>query len=288
MTKPGVAALPAGTLVGRALAHLEAGACDSLLLAREVLGLQAAPPAVADRVAVALLGADPRVRRLADGRWCLITRMPGGFPARGLAQASFAVVDVETTGTSPRRGDRVIEIAVIGVDAAGVRTLYHSLVNPGLPVPRWVRALTGITDELLKERPAFAAIAADVVAALAGRVFVAHNARFDWAFVSHELKVARDLQLEGPRLCTVGLARRLVPGLKSRGLDGLTRFFGVDIHERHRAEGDALATAEVLKRLLALAADKGVTSVAELEALGRRRRARWRRRSALPTPVTEL
>jgi DNA polymerase-3 subunit epsilon len=287
MTPPGVAAVPAWTLVGRALARLDAGACDSVLLAREVLGLQAAPAAVADRVAVALLAADPRVRRLADGRWCLVTRMPGGVGGHALAQASFAVVDVETTGTSPRRGGRVIEIAVIGVDAAGVRPLYHSLVNPGLPLPRWVRALTGITDELLKGRPAFAAIADAVIAALAGRVFVAHNARFDWAFVSHELRIARDLKLEGPCLCTVRLARRLVPGLKSRGLDNLTRCFGVDIRERHRAEGDAVATAEVLRRLLALAADKGVTSVAELEALGWRRRVRRRRRSARPTPVTE-
>ncbi|HXV85817.1 MAG TPA: 3'-5' exonuclease, partial [Gemmatimonadales bacterium] len=211
------------------------------------------------------------------------------FPSADLlGQTTFAVVDVETTGTSPRLGDRVIEIAVIGLDQSGVRPLHHSLLDPGRPVPRWVQGLTGITDDMLRGRPRFADVADDVMAALGGRVFVAHNARFDWAFVSHELRRARDRVLDGPRLCTVRLTRRLVPGLKSRGLDSVTRFFGVEVLDRHRALGDATATAEVLRRLLGLAADSGVTTLSELQALGWRRGARRRRRTALPTPVTEL
>jgi DNA polymerase-3 subunit epsilon len=290
VTGPGIAAVPAGTLAGRALARLAVSPCDSLALAREVLGLAAASAAVAERVAAALLGADPRVRRLADGRWCVSGWAANGGPAaNALRQASFAVVDVETTGTSPRRGDRVIEIAVVGLDSTGVRLLYHSLINPGLPVPRWVGTLTGITNEMLRDRPRFAEIADDLLAALAGRVFVAHNAGFDWAFVSSELWAARDLRLDGPRLCTVRLAKRLVPGLKSRGLDSLARFFGIEIQQRHRAQGDAGATAQVLERLIGLALEQGLTTVAELEALGRRPGARRRRRpSALPRPVTEI
>jgi DNA polymerase-3 subunit epsilon len=286
-----MAAVPSGTLAGRALARLAVSPCDSLVLAREVLGLAAASAAVAERVVAALLGADPRVRRLADGRWCASGwgSANGGPAANALRQASFAVVDVETTGTSPRRGDRVIEIAVVGLDSTGVRLLYHSLINPGLPVPRWVGTLTGITNEMLRDRPRFAEVADDLMAALAGRVFVAHNAGFDWAFVSSELRAARDVRLDGPRLCTVRLAKRLVPGLKSRGLDSLARFFGVEIHQRHRAQGDAGATAQVLERLIGLALEQGLTTVAELEALGRRPGVRRRRRpSALPRPVTEI
>jgi DNA polymerase-3 subunit epsilon len=282
----GLAAVPAGTLVDRSLARLAAGPCDSRTLALEVLGLGMAPDAVADRIAVALLGADPRVRRLADGRWGAVERKVGSA-GDFLDQARYAVVDVETTGTSPRRGDRVIEIAVVGLDRGGVRLLHHSLINPGRFVPRWVAALTGITDTMLRDRPSFAEIADDVLAALAGRVFVAHNARFDWAFVSQELRRARDVVLQGPRLCTVRLTRRLVPGLKSRGLDSVTRFFGVEVVDRHRAKGDATATAEVLRRLLGLAADRGATTVSDLEALGWRR-GRRRRRTALPTPMQEL
>lgn len=284
----GVAAVPAGTLVDRSLARLAAGPCDSVTLAREVLGLAVAPEAVAERVAVALLGADPRVRRLGDGRWSAVRWTPGSPSTDLLDQASFAVVDVETTGTSPARGGRVIEIAVVGLDRAGARLLCHSLINPGRPVPRWVQGLTGITDEMLRDRPSFPEVADEVIAALAGRVFVAHNAQFDWAFVSHELRRARDLVLDGPRLCTVRLTRRLVPALKSRGLDSVTRFFGVEVVGRHRAAGDANATAEVLQRLLRLALERGATTVAELEALAWRRGGGRRRRTALPTPLSDL
>ena len=89
-----------------------------------------------------------------------------------------------------------------------------------------------------------------MVEALAGRVFVAHNARFDWNFVSAEVRRARDLALDGPRLCTVRLARRLVKGIRSCGLDSLTHWFGFANAARHRAAGDALVTAELLERLL--------------------------------------
>jgi len=286
VTSAGVAAVRAGTLVDRTLGRLTAGPCDSLAIARDVLGLAAASAMVAERVTVALLGADPRVRRLADGRWSAVVWSGGAMPADALEHASFAVVDVETTGVSPARGDRIIEIAVVGLDPSGARMLHHSLVNPGRSVPRWVRGLTGITDEMLRDRPTFAEIADEVMAALAGRVFVAHNARFDWAFVSHELRRTRHLVLDGPRLCTVRLARRLVPGLKSRGLDSVTRFFGIDVVGRHRADGDAAATARELERLLALAAERGATTVAELEAIGWR--GKRQRRSALPTPVAEI
>ena len=117
-------------------------------------------------------------------------------------------------------------------------------------------------------------MAGQVLAALAGRVFVAHNARFDWGFVTAELRRARDLTLDGPRLCTVRLARRLLPQLESRSLDSLTYFFGLTNPARHRAAGDALATAELLGRLLDLAREQGARTLADLDALTRGRTAR--------------
>ena len=87
---------------------------------------------------------------------------------------------------------------------------------------RAVCAITNITNDMVRHAPRFAELAERVLAALAGRVFVAHNARFDWDFVSAELRRARDLALDGPRLCTVRLARRLVKGVRSCGLDNLT------------------------------------------------------------------
>lgn len=280
---PGLVANPSGTLVDRALTYLATGPADSLAIAREVLGLPTATRAIADRVAVALLGAHPEVRRLVDARWSL-SRDDAGSPK--IETCTFAVVDVETTGSGAAGRDRIIEIAVAVLSRGRVELVFESLVNPGRPVARYVRQLTGITDEMVRDQPRFAEIADALVAALAGHVFVAHNMRFDWAFVSGELRDATDLVLAGPRLCTVQLARRLVTGLKSRGLDSLARYFGVEIAARHRAGGDAVATARILQRLLDLAAERGAVTLDDFGALGRRRRRR-KKRGAMPQPMDE-
>jgi DNA polymerase-3 subunit epsilon len=117
---------------------------------------------------------------------------------------------------------------------------------------------------MVRDMPTFGEVADDVLNALAGRVFVAHNVQFDWRFLEVEVRRARDLRLDGPRVCTVKLARRLLPGLKHRGLDSVSRYFGVEIESRHRAGGDALATARILGRLLELAAEQGAQSLEDL------------------------
>ncbi len=288
ITSPGLSAHPAGTLVERALRLLAVSPADSHRLTRDVLGIPAAGPAVADRLVGALLGSDPRVARLGDGRWTLVAA-PAGSP--GLADCEFAVVDVETTGSMAGRGDRITEIAVVAVRGGAVEPIYQQLVNPGRPILRQVSAVTRITDAMVRDQPTFAEIADEVFAALAGRVFVAHNAGFDWRLVSHELRMARGLALDGPRLCTVRLARRFIPGLKSRGLDSVARYFGVDIEDRHRAGGDARATARVFQRLLALAAEQGIHTLHALAELSARRTGRRRnrkKRRAHPTSMDEI
>jgi DNA polymerase-3 subunit epsilon len=102
---------------------------------------------------------------------------------------------------------------------------------------------------------------------LEGRVFVAHNVAFDWSFVSFQLADSLGEIPESPRLCTVQLARRLAPGLKRRNLDSVASHFGVPIHARHRAHGDALATARVLLRLLDEARGRGVRDLTGLQRL---------------------
>ncbi len=284
VTDSGVRAAPAGTLVDRSLRFLADQAADSLTLARDVLGISRATRAIADRVAVALLGSDPRVRRLGDGKWALAA---AAGESTALGACTFAVVDVETTGSSSGRGDRVTEIGIYTLSGGKIALAFEALVNPERPIPNLVSALTRITDDMVRTQPTFAEIADDVVAALAGRVFAAHNARFDWAFVSRELRRTRDLALEGPRICTVRLTRRLVPELRSRNLDAVATYFGVEIEHRHRAGSDALGTARVLKRLLDVAEEKGARTLDDLQALGRPRRRRRRRRSALPTSVED-
>jgi DNA polymerase-3 subunit epsilon len=241
-----------------------------------------APPTICDRVAVALLGADPRVRQLTDGSWALVPEAQGS-PL--LDDCAFAVVDVETTGVRAGAGDRITEVAVAVVHGERREIVFDSLVNPERPIPRGICAITNITNDMVRDAPRFSDLSERLLAALAGRVFVAHNARFDWNFLSAELRRSRDLTLDGYRFCTVRLARRLVKGVRSCGLDNLCRFFGFVNGARHRAAGDALVTAELLCRLLALAREEGARTLQDLTVIEARRfRTARRRRRAMPTP----
>lgn len=278
----GLAAHPSSTLVERVHGVLRTGPQPSSMLCREVLGLSEAPLVICDRIAVALLGSDPRVRRLSDGRWGLVAEVQGS-PL--LEECAFAVVDVETTGARAGGSDRITEVAVVVVCGGRREVVFESLVNPGRPIPPAVCAVTNITNEMVRGAPAFSDVSDRVVQALAGRVFVAHNARFDWNFLSAEVRRAQALTLDGPRLCTVRLARRLVQGIASCGLDSLTHWFGFTNRARHRAGGDALVTAELLERLLGLARQEGARTLQDLAAIESRRAPRRlkRRRSAMPT-----
>ncbi|PYP38518.1 MAG: hypothetical protein DMD48_09320 [Gemmatimonadetes bacterium] len=180
----GLHALPSSSLSARTVAFLQTGGgpAASLAIVRDVLGIAQANRHTADRIAAALLAPDPRFVRTADGRWTLATAPPEASPA--LDACRWAVVDVETTGVRAFSGDRIIEIAVVMLDGS---VAFHSLVNPGIPTPPFVQGLTGIVPSMLSRAPFFADIAEPLLAALDGCVFVAHNARFDWAFVSTEM-----------------------------------------------------------------------------------------------------
>jgi DNA polymerase-3 subunit epsilon len=272
---------PQSTLLDRVLDTLRDGPRAAMTLCHRVLGLPGAQEAVCERIAIALLGADPRVRQLTDGRWGLVPEAQGS-PL--LDEISFAVVDVETTGMRAIGHDRITEIAVVVVHGGRREVVLDSLVNPGRPIPPAICAITNITNDMVQGAPRFAEVADQVLAALAGRVFVAHNARFDWNFVSAEIQRARDLALDGPRLCTVRLARRLVRGVRSCGLDNLTQHFGFANPARHRAAGDALVTADLLQQLLRLAHEEGARTLQDLTAIASRRIKRGRRkRLAMPT-----
>jgi len=224
-----------------------------------VLGIAQANRHTADRIAQTLLAADPRFGRTTDGRWALASQPATESPA--LDACRFAVVDVETTGVRAFRGDRIMEIAVVMLDGT---VAFHSLVNPGIPIPQFVAGLTGIDARTVRDAPTFDAIVDRLLTALEGCVFVAHNARFDWAFVSTEIERATGLLLQGPRVCTVRLARKLLPDLPRRNLDTVSYHFGIEIEGRHRATGDAVAAAKCLAKLLRLAQGNGATTLSDL------------------------
>lgn len=157
---------------------------------------------------------------------------------------AFAFVDLETTGT--RAGvDRITEIGIVRVDEEGLGgtprvTEWSSLVDPEVAIPPAIQALTGITDAMVASAPSFSTIAHDVLDRLAGSVFVAHNARFDYGFLKHAF-ARLGYAFSARVLCTVRLSRRLFPNADGHGLDALIARHGLDVANRHRALGDARA-----------------------------------------------
>lgn len=244
-------------LLQRALETVSREPMQTPDLAREVFGLMQAPPGLASRLVFDLLGDDRRFSVDADGVWTVVEDPVIAGRTR-LSDSRFAVVDVETTGSSVTKGARIVEFSAVLVEAGVVTGEYTTLVNPEAWIPRWVSRLTGIEPEMVEDAPRFRDIAPRVRAALEGRIFVAHNVGFDWRFVAEELRMADSLMPEGPRLCTVRLARRVLPGLRRRGLDSLSRYYDVTIVNRHRAGDDARATAVILLRMLEAADRQGI------------------------------
>ncbi|HEY0969897.1 MAG TPA: exonuclease domain-containing protein [Gemmatimonadales bacterium] len=279
---------PEELLVERARDYLAAGPATSSELVDRVLQSPGVPAVVADHLARTLLLAHREFTLGSDGRWRLAAA-PATHAAspEPLDALSYVVVDVETTGGRATGGDRVTEIAAVVVERGQVVERFDTLVNPGRSIPPWITSITNITWDMVRDAPRFSDVCERVTSMLDGRVFVAHNASFDWGFVSAEVERASGQRLEGRRLCTVRLARKILPQLPRRSLDHVTRHYGIEIEARHRAAGDAIATAEVLRRLLRDAADRGCTTWDQLEGLlaGGTGAARRRRRSALPAPV---
>jgi len=294
----GVRVLPGDTLiVERARDYLAGGPAGAGELVSRVFGIGNASPATAELLVGQRLGAHEEFVRAEDGRWWLRwlyeaaqARRPAAPAASTaaaplLADLSYAVVDVETTGGSPEQGHRITEIAIVRVSGGRIVDQFDTLVNPRRPIPGFITRLTGITDAMVRDKAPFAAHSARVAEMLEGSVFVAHNVAFDWRFVSSELSLASGQRMEGRRLCTVRLARKLLPQLRRRSLGDVCHLYDIDNAARHRALGDAEATAKVLLRLLETAAEHGCTTWAELEAFLAPASARPRRRrrpSGLP------
>src|SRR5690606_31784257 len=160
----------------------------------------------------------------------------------------YAIVDIETTG-GYASGSGITEIAILIHDGARVVDRFTSLINPHRPIPLAIQALTGITDALVADSPAFNELAPRIFEWLADRVFVAHNVNFDYSFLKHHLAAA-GYHLDVRKLCTVRMSRKLRPGLPSYSLGKLCDALGIPISHRHRASGDAEATAILFGQLV--------------------------------------
>ncbi len=164
-----------------------------------------------------------------------------------LSQEPLVYVDLETTGANPLR-DRITEIGLVMVDGDRVES-WTSLVNPGVAIPPFIQQLTGIDDGMVARAPAFAELVPEVLERLQGRLFVAHNARFDYGFLKSEFR-RLGIPFHARVLCTVQLSKKLYPLEHKHNLDTLTVRHGLIVEgARHRA----LTDAELVRQFIAVA-----------------------------------
>ncbi len=160
----------------------------------------------------------------------------------------YAVIDIETTGGAPGKG-RITEIAIFVMEGCEKVDEFVSLINPEQTIPPYISRLTGITDEMVEGAPRFFEVARKVVEITTDTIFVAHNAAFDYNFIRKEFE-SLGYHYDREVLCTVRLSRKIIPGMDSYSLGNLCGDLGIPLSDRHRAGGDARATALLLQLLI--------------------------------------
>lgn len=160
----------------------------------------------------------------------------------------YAIVDIETTG-GYAENHRITEIAIYHHDGMGITDSFRTLINPERSIPYYITGLTGITSDMVMTAPFFKEVAEDIYKRLEGKIFVAHNAHFDYSFLKKELEEV-GIRWSSKKLCTVRLSRKIIPGLRSYSLGSLSESLGIEIIGRHRAGGDAEATVKIFDQLL--------------------------------------
>jgi len=162
----------------------------------------------------------------------------------------FAIIDIETCGNKYefRRG-RITEICILIHDGLQVTEKFSSLINPECYISPFYTNLSGITNEMVAGAPRFHELAKTILEMTEGRIFIAHNVAFDYGFIKNEF-ASLGYQYSRETLCTVRLSRKLMPGKPSYSLGRLCDSVGISIEGRHRAEGDATATAKLFDMLL--------------------------------------
>jgi DNA polymerase-3 subunit epsilon len=234
-------------------------------VASQLLRLRRCPEALQRRLVAEVVEGDARLAWLGRD---LVGLAPPDWASRALAEATFCVVDLETTGGQPGIS-KITEIGAVRVRGLVVTERFQSLVDPGRPIPEAITRLTGIDDALVAGMPGVEEVLTAFVAFAGDDVLVAHNAPFDLRFLNHERRRLLGTHFTQPWLDTLTLARRLLPGRVARNdLGTLAEWADTEVRPRHRALPDAEATGELLVRFIGMLAEEGVTTLDRAVALG--------------------
>jgi DNA polymerase III epsilon subunit family exonuclease len=222
---------------------------------------------LAAKLVVDLIQNDPRFT--ADETH--LNTKPCEIETQSLSDIEFVVVDVEASA-GKSMPTRIIEIGACRVAQGQIVDEFETLVNPEQPLPPFISTLTGIKEDALWSAPGFAEIAEAWLSFAGDAVLAAHNSNFDITLLNQEIaRLFPGCRMRNAEICTVQLARRVLPNLEKHHLDALAEHFGFQIAARHRAAGDAHATARVLLHLLEALEIRGVKTLAE----ARKFRARY-------------
>jgi DNA polymerase III subunit epsilon len=162
-------------------------------------------------------------------------------------QKQYAIIDIETTGLKAGQ-ERITEIAILIHDGQSVIEEFSTLINPEIKIPYYITQLTGINDQMVAGAPKFYEIAKQIIELTENLVIVGHNVNFDYSFLKAEFKsLGYDYQRK--TLDTIKLSRKFIPGQPSYGLGKLCKALNIPNNSRHRAAGDAMATAKLFELL---------------------------------------
>ena len=175
---------------------------------------------------------------------------------------TYVVFDIETTGLSPNN-DKITEIGAVKIKNGEILERYNQLINPEIPIPEKIVDLTGITDELVKDKPKISEILPDFYSFIEGANLVAHNASFDVGFIRENLKLL-GIDLKNPVIDTLELCRSLFPTLRNHKLNTVAKHLNVSLENHHRAVDDAKATADIFLICLDILKKKGIQNISEI------------------------
>jgi DNA polymerase III epsilon subunit family exonuclease len=230
---------------------------------REILRkvLKQPPTKSGEWILLATLAEDNRFTRDDSGMWHLQKQIPSDAL---IWERDYIAVDIEATGTDPAK-HRVLEIGAVRLTPDGLGETFSALVNPERKIPSYISRMTGITSNIVKQAPLSKVVLPEFIEFLGDAVLVAHNAVFDSRFLRAEYALNFHDVFTNPVLCTLNLSRNLYKNKVTRfGLDSLCEEFHIEINDRHRALGDAVACGELFLVMLEELEHRGATKFADL------------------------
>jgi len=161
----------------------------------------------------------------------------------------YIILDIETTGLYPEQSE-IIEIGALKIEKKDIKDIFNPLIKPKSPIPKNIEDLTNISDNMLKNHPDAERVLPDFITFISETTLIAHNAEFDMGFLKYHILKVLGKELSNPNICTLKLAKALLPGLNNHKLHTIANYYKIPIPNRHRALGDAEITYQVWLKLL--------------------------------------